>query len=170
MKPAKADSRFHAPMGRQVPLVTVRQANTVKFALITVRLHVVAKEADAADIVIGILGVETEEMTGELFTKPVAGFGLDHPVFETHAVAKLPGVVVGGDIESPLRSESHFDAEVERGRNIIKDIRFYRELTGRNNRRSLTGNVQRLLTGNRHCLTGRNVRRLRLLAGNGRDN
>ena len=78
-------------------------------------------ETDAPDVVFRIMRMEAEKMAIELFTEPIAHFGLHQPVFPPR-IAELPRVVVSRYVQRDPRSQRRLDAKVDRGRGIVERI------------------------------------------------
>jgi hypothetical protein len=111
-------------------MVAIRQAGTYHLALVAVSL-IGRKHADKRGGV-NVAGVENttqkvcaNEMAVEGFAKPIAKFGLKHPVLPLLVVGKGKGIVIAREIGRPLRGKLHLYPEVQGGGEIVQKVAFY---------------------------------------------
>lgn len=126
--PAEPDLRLDVPVAVYGPGVAVGDAGPGSPALVAVvqELAEVAAEelevqAKMSEIVLSADGVDSEKVSGEALTEPVAGLGLDEPVLPLVSVDR-PGVELGAHVEAPFGGEPHLDAEVGAEQGVVDQV------------------------------------------------
>lgn len=139
--PAEPDLRLDVPVAVYGPGVAVGDAGPGSPALVAVvqELAEVAAEelevqAEMSEIVLSADGVDSEKVSGEALTEPVAGLGLDEPVLPLVS-ADGPGVDLGAHVEAPFGGETHLDAEVGAEQGVVDQVGLDSNVLGPGKRR-----------------------------------
>ena len=118
--PSYGELRLKVPVVGKYPVVAISKAETGTPALVAAVGEigkVAAQEfdivADVAEVVFTADSMESEEMACEAFTEPITEFGLHKPVLPQVAV-DVPEIKLAGDIESPFRFKTKFEADIWR--------------------------------------------------------
>ena len=107
-----ACAEFQIPSGPYQPLVAVADSCSVIPSLmpgVAAVSEQSERSADIPDIEFSPMHVQTEEMSVEFFTEPVAGFRLNEEVLPFHVVLEIPAVPVPGYVQCPFGRKSKFD-------------------------------------------------------------